>query len=367
MLFMGQQGFEVFMISSFEEKTDEIEKNENSIFICVNMIRTISPFKDVISLFKLIQTFKKLKPTIVHTHTPKAGLLGMLASWITRVPVRLHTVAGLPLMEATGIKRKVLNWTEWLTYYCAVKVYPNSNNLKQFIIENKFCNADKLKVIGNGSSNGIDTNHFKLDTTILNQSDQLKRDFLITEASFVFIFIGRLVKDKGIEELVEAFLSINNKYPNARLLLIGPFEHERDPLSNKCLQEINDNDFILTAGYQNDVRPYLAMANVLVFPSYREGFPNVPMQAGCFELPSIVTDINGCNEIVENEKNGLIIPPKNTIALKFAMERLLDDQTLYRRLKGNARSMIVERYEQTYFWSLLLQEYQKQLKQNGLS
>lgn len=363
---MHDNGFDVYMISSSDENLPIIAKRESTNFWAVNMTRTISPIKDLISLIKLIKAFIKLKPAIVHTHTPKAGLLGMLASWVTRVPIRLHTVAGLPLMEATGFKRKVLNFTEWLTCYCAVNVYPNSNNLKKFISENKFCNLDKLKVIGNGSSNGIDTSYFKPDFLIQQKSGELKNEFSITRDNFVFVFVGRLVKDKGIEELIQAFSYINKEFQDTRLLLVGPLEQELDPLSNSCLQEILNNKAILNFGYQQDVRPYLAMSNALVFPSYREGFPNVPMQAGCFDLPCIVTNINGCNEIIENELNGLIIPPKDIVALQKAMEKLITDTILYQKLKSNARRMIVERYEQTYFWSLLLEEYKQQLTTHGI-
>jgi glycosyltransferase involved in cell wall biosynthesis len=364
--YMHDHDFDVCMISSWNEELPLIAERESSGYLAINMIRTISPLNDLVSLFKLIKAFRKLKPTIVHTHTPKAGFLGMLASWFIRVPIRLHTVAGLPLMEAKGFNRIILEKVEWLTYFCASKVYPNSSNLSRFIIESKLSKPGKLKVIGNGSSNGINTDNFKMTPAISSQADVLKQEYSIIADSFVFIFVGRLVKDKGLEELVDAFLAINQSHPQTRLLLVGPFEHERDPLSADCLQHITTNEAIITTGFQKDVRPYLAVSNALVFPSYREGFPNVPMQAGCFELPSIVTNINGCNEIIEDGTNGLIIPTKDTLALKNAMTQLIEDKVLYSKLKDNARKMIVERYEQTYFWSLLLQEYQEQLKVHGV-
>lgn len=365
--YMGQHNFDVHMISSWSEKLPAIAEREQSNYLSVNMNRAISPFQDLVSLIKLVKALKTLKPVIVHTHTPKAGLLGMCAAWITKTPIRLHTVAGLPLMEATGAKRKVLELAEKWTYRFANKIYPNSKNLEKFILDNNFCTADKLKVIGNGSSNGINTENFKLTTDIAEQAEWLKNELPISPQNFVFIFIGRLVKDKGIEELVEAFSIINKQYPETRLLLVGPFEPELDPLSDDSLAQINTNAAILNVGFQNDVRPYLAMSNALVFPSYREGFPNVPMQAGCFDLPSVVTNINGCNEIIINDENGLIIPPKNTDALMQAMEKLLIDKPLYDKMKNNARKMIIERYEQTYIWSFLLKEYQQHLQEHGIS
>jgi glycosyltransferase involved in cell wall biosynthesis len=360
--YMSEHDFDVYMISSWDEKISLLEKRERSKFIAVNMSRAISPLKDITSLFKLIVLFKKLKPQIVHTHTPKAGFLGMLASWIVRVPVRLHTVAGLPLMEAKGFKRIVLNRVEWLTYRCAVKVYPNSKNLRDFIIKSRFCKPEKLNVIGNGSSNGIDINYFNMNAEIQEMAENLKRAFGINEENFVFIFVGRLVKDKGIGELVQAFSELNKIYPHLRLLLVGPMEPELDPLTDACLSLIDNNNNIITAGFQNDVRPYLAISHALAFPSYREGFPNVPMQAGCFNLPSIVTDINGCNEIIQEKVNGLIVPVKDTESLRNAMELIITDRALYLQIKNNARRLVVENYDQKKMWELILSDYQYHLK-----
>ena len=365
MKFMGEKGLDVYMISSPFDGAAELEKKEKSSFIPVSMTRTISPIKDMLSLINLIFIFFKLKPAIVHTHTPKAGLLGMVACWIAGVPIRLHTVAGLPLMETSGLKRKILEAVERITYFCAVKVYPNSNNLKTFIVDSKFAKASKLKVIGNGSSNGIDTSFFKLTSDLMTLAKKLRNEYHSAENDFVYVFVGRLVRDKGVEELVNAFQRVNKAQPDTWLLLVGPPEPELDPLSADCIDQIEKNQRIIALGYQAEVKPWLAMSDALVFPSYREGFPNVPMQAGCFNLPAIVTNINGCNEIIENNKNGLIIPVKDTEALTEAMLSLLDKER-YAGLKKNARQMINERYEQQVIWNLIYEEYQNHLKLKNL-
>jgi len=362
MRFMNEQGFEVYMISSEYSNSASLEKKEKSKYIVVNMYRTISPVKDFFSLVKMVLALKKIKPAIVHTHTPKAGLVGMLSAWLSGVPIRLHTVAGLPLMESKGAKRWLLEKVEKITYACATKVYPNSNNLKEFILNSKFCKAAKLKVIGNGSSNGIDTDFFRLTPQLVDDAKELRHKYNIPQNDFIYIFVGRLVKDKGIEELINAFSDISGNYKNVWLLLVGPTEPDLDPLSDNCIQQIEKNVKIIHTGYQNDVRQYLSMSNALVFPSYREGFPNVPMQAGCFELPVIVTNINGCNEIIVNYENGLIVPVKDTKALIKSMEQMLNDTQLYQVMKHNARKMIVERYEQKKIWELILLEYQSHLK-----
>lgn len=365
--YMRSRGFEPLMISADGPEAEAVVQEQECNHIVVPMTRKVTPLQDLKSLWAFYRLCKKHKPEIIHSHTPKAGIIGMLGGKLAGVPVRLHTVAGLPLMEATGITRRILNAVEALTYSCATKVYPNSTVLKDFILESGFCGPGKVKVIGNGSSNGINTNFFNLEALEPEALQELRQRLSISPEDFVFVFIGRLVKDKGIRELVQAFKAVQEQHPQAKLLLVGPLEQDLDPLPPETLQEVERNPNIIAAGYQNDVRPYLAISQALAFPSYREGFPNVPMQAGCFHLPSIVTDINGCNEIVVEGENGLIIPPKNTAMLQEAMERLLNDEPLYTHLKKNARRMIVERYDQQHFWELLYQEYHAHLQKHELA
>ena len=324
----------------------------------VEMTRTISPLADLKAVWNLYQFLKKEKPELVHSHTPKAGIVGMMAAYFAGVPHRFHTVAGLPLLEATGRKRKVLNFVEKLTYSFATKVYPNSVGLKEIIVQEKFCPPEKLKVIANGSSNGIDTAYF--DTTHFStlNNQVLKEKLKISPADFVFIFVGRLVGDKGLNELITAFKAL--ALPNVKLLLVGPYEPELDPLKAETLQGIDHNANIITVGFQPDVRPYFAIADALVFPSYREGFPNVVLQAGAMGLPSIVTNINGCNEIIKNHQNGLVIPVKDSSALGKAMRQVVEDEILYQSLRQEARQKIVNNYEQQVVWQAILAEYKKQ-------
>jgi glycosyltransferase involved in cell wall biosynthesis len=358
--------YDVLAVSSPEKMLEEVAIHEGVRTTSVAMTRSITPLKDLQALWKLYRLFKKEKPAIVHTHTPKAGLLGMMAGRLAGVPIRMHTVAGMPLMVSTGLKKRMLQSVERLTYSCATGVYPNSKNLAEYIFRNQFCKQKKLKVLGNGSSNGIDTDFFQLTPTIASSANELKKRFHFRESDFIFLFIGRLVKDKGIEELVDAFTQLKENHPEIRLLLVGPYEQDLDPISEKTINRIEIDPNIVHEDFQHDVRPYLAVSHALAFPSYREGFPNVPMQAGCFSLPLIVTDINGCNEIVEHGKNGLIIPVKDSTALRNAMLTLLADKLLYSTLKNNARQMIVERYDQKNLWNLLLNEYQSQLKMNEI-
>ncbi|NMH25344.1 glycosyltransferase family 4 protein [Flavobacterium sp. SE-s27] len=360
---MSENGFEVIGVSSSGQELQDVEQEENIRTISVEMTRTISLVKDLITLWNFYNLCKREKPLIVHSHTPKAGIIGMLGAKLAKVPIRLHTVAGLPLMEAKGIKRVILDFVEKKTYSYATKVYPNSKGLFDFIIENRYTSEEKLKIIGNGSSNGINTNYFSLSKITDEQKKQLRIDLNIAEIDFVFVFVGRLVRDKGINELVSAFSILQTL--NNKLLLVGSQESDLDPLLPNTLEEIKSNANIISVGFQNDVRPYLAISNCLVFPSYREGFPNVVMQAGAMELPSIVSDINGCNEIIVQNENGIIIPVKDEDSLKLAMIKLKEDEVLYEKLKQNSRSMIVSRYEQSVVWNALLNEYNTLLKEKG--
>lgn len=361
--------FEVIGISSSGKELSEVKDLENIEVVAIEMSRKITPVRDLKSLWRTYIFFKKHKPQIVHTHTPKAGIIGMLAAKLARVPLRLHTVAGLPLMEAEGTKRKILDFVEKLTYASATKVYPNSKGLYDFIVKNKFTHSRKLKVIGNGSSNGIDTDFFSHENIGNENKNQLKKELHISDSDFVFVFVGRLVGDKGINELVKAFSRIDKdayRSGSVKLLLIGPLEENLDPLDAETMEEIRNNPDILDLGFQKDVRPYFAISHALAFPSYREGFPNVVMQAGAMELPSIVSNINGCNEIIVEGVNGMIIPVKDSERLKAAMEKLLSDTDFYHKLKMNSRPMIASRYEQSVIWNELLKEYKTLLKENNI-
>lgn len=361
-LFKGQPRFmssyfEVIGVASPGKKVKEVEELENIKIFTIPMTRTISPFKDIIALCKLYFFLKQEKPAIVHSHTPKAGTLAMIASFLAGVPHRLHTVAGMPLITATGFKRVILNMVERITYACATKVYPNSFGLRQFIVDNHFATESKIKVIANGSSNGIDTAFFDPVQIGDLQKDRLRDELKISSNDFVFIFMGRLVTDKGINELISAFKNLNQTYSDTKLLLLGYQEKELDPLDRKTIHEIENNSSILAVGFQSDVRPYLAISHCLTFPSYREGFPNVVMQAGAMGLPSIVTDINGCNEIIIEGINGLLVQPGDTKNLQEKMFLLLSNDVVRRNLGCNAREKIVSRYNQKDLWEEILMEY----------
>jgi glycosyltransferase involved in cell wall biosynthesis len=358
---MQENGFEVILASAQGKEIQQIEKETGLQVHILPLTRKISPLTDLKALWKTYQLIKKHKPEIVHTHTPKAGIVGMLAAKLAGVPIRMHTVAGMPLMETNGIKKIILKWVEKLTYWSATRIYPNSFGLKKIIINLQLAPENKLKVLANGSSNGIDTTHFNPTLFPDEQKEKLKTQLGIVSDDFVFVFVGRLVGDKGINELVMAFKHLSAQNKKVKLLLVGDEEPELDPLLPETQKTIQNHPSIITTGWVNDVRPYFAISDVLVFPSYREGFPNVVLQAGAMGLASIVSNINGCNEIIEHNFNGLIVPAKDKQKLQSAMKLLLDDQPLKTKLANNARPNIVAKYKQEVVWQALLQEYNRLL------
>lgn len=355
--------YSVMAISADEENLKKVGKLQGVDVFHIEMTRKITPLKDLIAVWKLFLFLRKEKPLIVHSHTPKAGIVAMIAAKLACVPNRLHTVAGLPLLEATGKKRSLLDFVEKATYACATAVYPNSYGLYDIILKNKYTTKSKLKVLGNGSSNGIDMNYFNADLFSENEKQDLRNKLGVKPTDFTFIFVGRLVSDKGINELIIAFRKLSSENYNLKLLLVGSLEPDLDPLNPETIQEINSNTNIISVGFQRDVRPYFAISQVLAFPSYREGFPNVVMQAGAMGLASIVSNINGCNEIIIEGKNGTVIPVKSSESIYYAMKKNVENDEFRINLQKNARQMIASRYEQDKVWSAILDEY-KRLEQN---
>lgn len=356
---MLSEHFEVVAVSSPDKELKWIEEREGVRTIAVPMERHISIVKDLKSLYKMIRVFRKEKPSIVHSMTPKAGLISMLAAKICGVPVRMHTYTGLVFPTATGMKQKILIWMDKLLCACATYINPEgqgvASDLKRFKITKK-----PLHIIGNGNVRGIDAEYWKKKSTNSHKELLINEDensLMKTEQSpFTFVFVGRIVGDKGINELIEAFKKL--KPHSAKLILVGRFEDKLDPVESETKQEIEANPNIICTGQQPDVRPFYEQADAFVFPSYREGFPNTVLEAGAMGLPSIVTNINGASEIIIPEENGLIIPSKDVNALYQAMQRFIDEPELLKKMANNARKMVIDRYEQKYIWKELLKVYQ---------
>ena len=341
------EGYDVVALSTQDKDLKELGEREGVKTIGVNMERHVSPWKDFISLVKLIKVLREEKPDMVHSMTPKAGLLCMMAAWWTKVPLRVHTFTGLVWPTSKGLLRQILILTDKLTCACATHIIPEGEGVKHDL---ERCITKKpMRVLGFGNVKGIDLNDWKRERAKQPHSDD----------SLTFVFVGRIVRDKGLNELVQAFVRLRDLYPNVKLILVGPYEENLDPIMPQTKNLIDECVAIESVGSQKEVKPFYEKSDVFVFPSYREGFPNVVIEAGAMDLPSIVTDINGSREIIEEGKNGLIVPPRDEEALYEAMKWMVEHPEERRELAENARSMVASRFEQGFVRQCLLAYYQK--------
>lgn len=353
---LRKDGHDVVALSSPDADLQTLGQRECVRTIGVTMARQISPLSDIRSLWKLWRVFRRERPDMVHSMTPKAGLLSMIAAALAHVPVRVHTFTGLVWPTSHGLKRRILMATDWLTCQCATHVVPEGegvmNDLRQGGITRK-----PMKVLGYGNVRGVDLDHYSrrgLPAPIALANEEA--------ACPVFLFVGRLVGDKGVNELVGAFRRLGRGI----LLLVGPEEADLDPLTPTTLATLKElsgtpplrNGQIYCAGMQTDVRSWMEMADVLILPSYREGFPNVVIEAGAMQLPTIVTDINGSREIVV-PATGRIVLPRSEDALLEAMAWMADHPDERRQMGQAARVRVEERWDQHYVRQCLRQYYEE--------
>jgi glycosyltransferase involved in cell wall biosynthesis len=353
--------YEIVALSSPQPELDRIREREKVRTIAVPMQRKITPLSDLVSLFRLIRVFREERPDMVHSITPKAGLLSMLAAWITRVPVRVHTFTGLVFPYETGWKRALLMLTDRITSACATNVVPEGKGVMDDLIRFHITRKP-LHVLGNGNVRGIDLHYYVRSEEVLRRGSEIRKWFGIPDHAFVFVFVGRMDRDKGIDNLVQAFRMLERERPDIHLLLVGAEESEGKPLLDQTRETIARSSHIhLSDGWQKDVRPWFAAADALVHPSLREGFPNVVIEAGAMQLSSIVTDINGSREIISEGKNGTIVPAGNSTALYRAMKDLVAQPERTRKMAVTARNL-AGRYEQGYVRRCLDRFYREVLR-----
>jgi len=354
-----KKSFDVELVSSPGIQHDEMCQMHNVQGHKLIMKRDISFISDFRSLWNLFFLFLKIKPDVVHSNTPKAGLLATIAAWIARIPNRIYYVHGLRYHGENGFKRKILMKMEVVSCFFATDVIAVSNGIKTALKTDKITNKE-IKVIGNGSVNGIDIDYFNPD---IISDVEVYQNHNIDKKDFIFGFIGRLVGDKGINELIKAFVKINKQF-DSKLLLIGTFEHALDPLQDETLKEIENNANILQVGFKKDVRPYLKAMDVFVFPSYREGFGIVLMEAASMGVPSISSDITGCNEIIIEGENGYLVESKNEAALYERMLYCVENKKVIKEMSTTTRSNIINKFEQQKHWAASLALYEELTQQN---
>lgn len=367
--YIKAQGYEVHALSSPGEFLIQYAEREQVPVHAVRMHRRISPLQDIFATFQLWQQLRQIRPQIVHAHTPKGGLLGTIGAWLAGVPVRIYHIRGLPLMTATGYKRWLLWWSEKISCLLAHEILCVSHSIRQVAISENLCPAGKIKVLLGGSGNGVDSGGWFNPAHLAQHTRQQTRSkYGIPDDALVVGFVGRLVRDKGIAELARAWQTLREEFPHLHLLVVGYFEPQ-DPVS-KDVQELlrSDSHIHLTGMINSENMPSLyAAMDILTLPTYREGLPNVPLEAAAMELPVVATRIPGCIDAVQDGVTGILVPPRHAEALAQAIRTYLQDAELRRQHGLSGRERVLRAFRQEAIWEALNREYLKLLIEKGLS
>lgn len=338
--------YDICAVSSIRKELEKFGQDEGVRTKYIDMSRPISLWRDLKSLIRLILFFISERPDIVHGNTPKASLLSMTAAWLTCRPIRIYMCHGLRYQGTSGNMRSLLMLMEKITCRCATHVICVSEGVKNQFTHDNICEAKKMNVIGFGSACGVDLNYYDSH----KDYDDVRAKLNIPNDGFIFTFVGRVVQDKGINELTHAFVRLTDEFKKCFLIIVGPDESEQNRISDESKQIINNCPQIFAVGQQADIRPYLAASNALVLPSYREGFGMVLVEAGAMGVPSITTNIIGCNEVIIDGTNGSIIEPRDEDALLEQMRKWLLNPALVDQYAKKAREMVEKRYEQKAVW-----------------
>lgn len=347
------QSFNVTAVSSGIDKLQKIALEEKIGVKSISMQRNISILNDLISLFHFVVYFYREKPFIVHGNTPKASMLSLVAAYLLKVPHRIYMCHGLRYQSTTGFECHLLKMMERITCRCATDIYAVSNGVATTLHNDGITKKDVSVKLG-GSSNGIDLDYYSHHLSF--ELNRIREHLGINEGDFVYIFLGRLVRDKGINELIEAFVKLAGIKSNIKLLIAGPKE-DCSSITAQAIWELEHNSQIIYAGFQSDIRPLLALSNILVLPSYREGLGMVLLEAGAMNIPCIASDIIGCNDVIVENVNGLLIKPRNVDSLFIAMKRLLEDEQLRTQIIQSTRASIAQRFEQKKIWHEFISSY----------
>jgi len=360
--FLKKRGFEVHVISSAGEMGQQFSQSEAVPFFPITMTRAVTPRKDLFALFELWRQFRKTKPDIVHSHTPKAGLLGTLAARLAGVPVVFLSVFGLPQMTSGGMKKAMMNFLTRLECLLAHCVWTDSFSMRNYVIGHKLCSSRKAVVLGNGSVKGVDAEKiFSPNIYNIDTRHEIRARHGIPKESLVIGFVGRIVGDKGMHELAEAWRTLSPSRTDLHLLLVGPRE-VRDPLLPQDDHLFRTDARIHLIGMCSEVPAYLAAMDIFVMPSYREGFGLTNIEASAMELPIVTTRIPGCVDSVKDGVTGKLVPPRDVDSLIQAIQAYLDDATLRRRHGQAGRERVLRDFRPDFIWEDLHKEYLGLLK-----
>jgi glycosyltransferase involved in cell wall biosynthesis len=364
--YMQSRGLRVHALSSPGPDLHAFAEREGVTVSAVEMPRRITPLRDLRAVAGILRELRRIRPTIMHAHTPKGGLLGMIAAAVHRAPVRIYHMRGLPLTGASGMKRRLLWATEWLACRLAHRVLCVSHSVRREAVEARICPPQKIQVLLGGSGNGVDaTGRFDPDAYDDGVRAETRARFGIPRDAVVIGFVGRIVRDKGVVELAAAWRELRERYPHLHLLVVGPSESQ-DPVPEETERLLREDPRVRLAGMDWNTPPLYAAMDLVALPTYREGFPNVPLEAAAMRLPVVTTRIPGCVDAVADGVTGLLVPAHDSTALRAALERYLDDPEL-RLLHGAAgRERVLCEFRQEALWEALYDVYRRLLKERGI-
>jgi glycosyltransferase involved in cell wall biosynthesis len=357
--YLSQQEFDLTLVSSPGPALEEVAKASQLKFVPVKMAREPNPSRDLISLCSLVKLFLSQRFDLVHSTTPKAGLLVALAGILARVPIRIHTFTGQVWLSLNGFSRRLVRRCDWIISHLNTCCYADSVSQHDFLINEGLVPASKISVLGPGSVGGVNFNRFRPEIYSGKRALITKREMGISDKALVILFVGRVTKDKGIVELVEAFQRLQKNQSNIELILIGPFEPERDPLPDHTLNQINKNNKIHAVGFSAEPERYMGAADVFCLPSYREGFGSVVIEAGAMELPTVACNVIGLIDAVVDGDTGFLVPPKNIETLSAALAKLLSTPEIRDRMGKKARQRAIREFDSQLINRLVAQEYRK--------
>jgi glycosyltransferase involved in cell wall biosynthesis len=341
---------------------DGLSDNGNDLsefnLIDVNIPRAISPLKDLCALVKLIKIFKAEKFDIVHSTTPKAGLLCAIAGKLAGVKIRLHTFTGQPWSTMTGLKKTLLLLCDKFIGHLNSCCYTDSLSQKKFLIENGVGEDSRLIVLGQGSLAGVDLNRFNQSLFSDSNKCELRKKLAIPDKSLIILFVGRVTLDKGVKELLAAFEYVLLQKIDTYLLFVGPFESD----GQACLDKTNNliiKEKIKVVGYSNEPEKYMAIADVLCLPSYREGFGTVVIEAAAMGLPTVGSDIYGLSDAIINRETGVLVPVKDSQLLGVTLSQVLCDKDFRVEMGVKAQKRALAYFDSSYVGSLVVNEYNK--------
>jgi glycosyltransferase involved in cell wall biosynthesis len=361
-----EQGFDVHAVSSPPLPWEVTDKKLAAEMHQVQMTRRITPVADLLALLRIVEVLRLLQPAIVQTHTPKAGFLGMLAALVTGVPIRIYTINGIPAMTQTGWRRRVVMATHRIACELATEVFCVSHSLRAYTVAENACSPAKITTLGNGGSHGVDIRKFDPASQSPLIRTQTRQRYGIPEDALVIGFVGRIVRDKGIVELGGAWRLLRQEFPNLFLLLCGFYERA-DSLPAFLTELFHSDPRVrFTGGFVLDMPPIYSAIDVCVLPTYREGLPNVALEAGSMEIPVIATRIPGCIDVVSDAITGLLVTPGNSDELCSAIRILLQSPEMRRRMGRAARELVSSRFSEERVTDLLIEQYRTLLSTHGL-